>query len=591
MKSFFKFTFASILGFLVAGLLMFFIVLGIIGSIVGSSQDKTINVKEKTILTLNFDNGIVDRAGKNPFEEMNFESFEGKSKVGLNEILKNLKKAKDDENIKGVYINTTSVEAGIATIEEVRNALIDFKTSGKFVIAYSDIYTQGSYYLSSVADKIYLTPEGFIEFKGLSAQLMFFRDALDKIGVEPVVIRGKNNKFKSAVEPYMYNHMSEANRLQTMTYMGSIWNHLLEEISKARNISVSELNTIADSMLIYNAQSAVDYKLIDELKYYDEVLAELKTKTETDQKDDINFLSISEYSNAPKSGENKKIAKDKIAVIYASGEINMGEGSNKEIGSDGLSEAIRKARLDSTVKAVVLRVNSPGGSALASEVIWREMQLTKAVKPIVVSMGDVAASGGYYISAPANKIFANPVTITGSIGVFGLMWNGQNVLDKIGINTDVVNTNTHSDIGNMTRDMSESEYAVIQKGVEDIYNVFLTHVAEGRGKTKEQVDEIGQGRVWSGLNAKEIGLIDEFGGLDAAIEAAKELANLEDYRIIELPRLKDPFEEILKNFGGDVKASVLKEELGQSYKYYNEFNKLLKLRGVQARMPYAIDIR
>lgn len=590
MKSFLKFTLASVVGFLITGVILIFIVMGIIAGVVASAKDDTVALKKKTVLTLDLSKGVVERSSKNPFEEMNFQTFKPENKVGLNDILKNLKRAKDDDNIKGIYINSTGINAGVATIEEIRNALIDFKTSGKFIISYSDIYTQGSYYLSTVSDKIYLNPEGFIEFKGLSAQLMFFKDALDKLGVEPIIIRGKNNKFKSAVEPFMYNHISEANKLQTLTYMGSIWNHLLKGISETRKVSVDDLNLMADSMLINNAKEAVKYKLIDELKYYDEVLAELKEKSETDADGDINFMSISSYTKAPKSTDGKGLIKEKIAVVYANGEINMGGGSDKEIGSEGLSKAIRKARLDTTVKAIVLRVNSPGGSALASEVIWREVVLAKQAKPVVVSMGDVAASGGYYIAAPADKIYASPITITGSIGVFGILWNGQNLMNKIGINSDAVNTNAHSDIGNTSRPMTDAEYAVIQKSVEDIYGVFIGHVAEGRGKSKEDIDAIGQGRVWSGVNAKEIGLIDEFGGLTDAIEGAKELAKLEDYRIVEYPKQEDPFEALLKDFGGEIKSYVIENELGTSYTYYNRLNKLTKLKGVQARIPFVVDI-
>lgn len=591
MKSFLKFTLASVVGFFITGILLIFIVIGIIGSIVATAKDDTVALKKKTVLTLDLSKGVVERASKNPFEDMNFQTLKPESKVGLNEILKNLKKAKEDDNIKGIYINSMGIGAGIATIEEIRNALIDFKTSGKFIISYSDIYTQGSYYLSSVSDQIYLNPEGIIEFKGLSAQMMFFKDALDKLGVEPIIIRGKNNKFKSAVEPYMYNHISEANKLQTLTYMGSIWNHLLKGIASSRNVKVEELNRMADEMLVDNARSAKAFNLIDDLKYYDEVLAILKEKSETDAEDDINFMSISSYSKTPQKSTGKGLIKEKIAVVYANGEIGMGSGSDKAIGSEGLSAAIRKARLDSSVKAIVLRVNSPGGSALASEVIWREVVLAKQAKPVVVSMGDVAASGGYYIAAPADRIYANPVTITGSIGVFGILWNGQNLMKKVGINSDAVNTNAHSDVGNMTRPMTDAEYAVIQNSVEDIYDVFIGHVAEGRSKTKEAVDAIGQGRVWSGENAKEIGLIDEFGGLNAAIEGAKELAELEDYRIVEYPKQKDPFEEIMSNLGGNVKAYILQEELGASYKYYDRLNNLTKIKGVQARIPFVVDIK
>ena len=590
MKSFLKFTLASILGFFITGIILIFIIIGIIGGIVSSTQNDTINIQTNTVLTLNLSNGVVERSFKNPLEDMNFKTFKPNGKVGLNDILKNLKRAKEDQNIKGIYLNSTGINAGIGTIEEIRNALIDFKTSGKFIIAYSDIYTQGSYYLSTVADQIYLNPEGIVEFKGLSAQLMFFKDALDKLGIQPIIIRGKNNKFKSAVEPFMYNHISEANKLQTLTYMSSIWGHLLQGISKTRKIPISQLNLLADSMLINSAKDAVKYQLIDSLKYYDEVLAELKNRSETKTTSDINFMSISDYTNVPRASTGKGLIKNKIAVIYANGEINMGDGSDKEIGSEGLSKAIRKARLDANIKAIVLRVNSPGGSALASEVIWREVTLAKKAKPVVVSMGDVAASGGYYISSPADKIYANPVTITGSIGVFGIMWNGQTLMNQLGINSDAVNTNLHSDIGNTSRPMSDAEYATIQKSVEDIYDVFIGHVAEGRNKTKEAVDAIGQGRVWSGENAKEIGLIDEFGGLTDAIEGAKQLAEIEDYRIVEYPEQENPFDLLLKDFSGQVKAYVIENELGNSYTYYNRLNQLTKLNGVQARIPFVVDI-
>ncbi len=590
MKSFLKFTLASIVGFFITGIVLIFIMIGIIGGIVSSSQDDTVNINPNTVLTLNLSNGVIERSIKNPLEDMNFKTFKPNGKVGLNDILKNLKRAKEDSNIKGIYLNSTGINAGIGTIEEIRNALIDFKNSGKFILAYSDIYTQSSYYLSTVADQIYLNPEGLVEFKGLSTQLMFFKDALDKLGVQPIIIRGKNNKFKSAVEPFMYNHISEANKLQTLTYMGSIWNHLLKGISETRKIPVTQLNILADSMLINNAKEALKYELIDGLKYYDEVLTELKEKSETKLTNDINFLSISDYTKVPRKSTGKGLIKEKIAVIYANGEINMGDGSDKEIGSDGLSKAIRKARLDPDIKAIVLRVNSPGGSALASEVIWREVTLAQKAKPVVVSMGDVAASGGYYISSPADKIYASPVTITGSIGVFGIMWNGQTLMNKLGINSDAVNTNLHSDIGNTSRPMTDGEYATIQKSVEDIYNVFIGHVAQGRNKTKEAVDAIGQGRVWSGENAKKIGLIDEFGGLTDAIEGAKQLAEIKDYRIVEYPEQENPFDLLLKDFGGQVKAYVIENELGSSYTYYNRLNQLTKLNGVQARIPFVVDI-
>ncbi len=591
MKSFFKFTLASMLGFILAGILLIFVVAGIIGAMIAAAGDDTVTQKPKTVLTIDLTQGVTERTSKNPLENFNFQAFKSENKIGLNDILSQIERAKTDENIKGIYINSSSIEAGISTVEEIRNALIDFKTSGKFILSYNEVYSQGAYYLASVSNKIYLNPEGLVDFKGLSAQIMFYKDALDKLGVEPIIIRGKNNKFKSAVEPYMYNHISEANKLQTLTYMGSIWNHILKGISDTRKISVDQLNVMADSMYVNSAKAAKEYKLVDDLKYYDEVLAELKKLSDTPEKDDINFMSISEYSKVPQLATGKGVSKNKIAVIYATGQIDMGKGSAEEIGSEGLSSAIRKARLDTTVKAIVLRVNSPGGSALASEVIWREVVLAKKAKKVVVSMGDVAASGGYYIAAPADKIYANPVTITGSIGVFGILWNGQNLMNKIGINTDAVNTNAHSDIGNMFRPMSDGEYAVIQKSVEDIYDVFLGHVAEGRNKTKAEIDSIGQGRVWSGYNAKEIGLIDEFGGLNDAIKGAKELAKLDDYRVVEYPEQKEPFEEIMESFGAKAQLYFTESQLGETFKYYQQIQNLTKLRGVQARIPFVIEIK
>jgi len=589
MKNFFKFTLASIIGFLIAGIILIFIGIGIIGGIVSSSKTEKNIISEHSILEIDLSGGLTDRATKDPFNKLDIQSLQVQNKQGLNVILADIKKAETDENIDGIYINASNIQGGIASLKEIRDALKDFKKSGKFILAYADVYSQGAYYLSSIANKIYMNPQGILEFKGLSAQIMFYKDALDKIGVEPIIIRGKNNKFKSAVEPYMYNHMSDANREQTKTFMSSIWNSLLEEIAETRKISVDELNMLADSMKINNPASAVEHHLIDQLKYYDEILAELKELTKT-KKEKINFVSINEYSNTP-SLTPKKLIRDKIAVIYATGQIDMGEGDAQSIGSDGLSKSIRKARLDTNIKAIVLRVNSPGGSALASEVIWREMILAKKEKPVIVSMGDVAASGGYYISAPADKIFASPVTITGSIGVFGILMNSKKLIEKLGLSTDVVNTNSHSDIGNIYRAMGDDEYSVIQNGVEDIYDTFLQHVADGRNKKKEDIDAIGQGRVWSGNSAIKIGLIDEFGGLNKAIASAKELAKLEEYRIVEYPKEKSVFDEFLKNMGADVKASIIKNELGDAYTYYQRINQLSKINGIQMRMPYAIDIR
>ncbi len=594
MKSFLKYTFATIVGIILSTIIGFFIFMGVISAIVTSGENKDVKVKTNSVLKIDFKNGIIDRKSKNPFNNFNFTNIAANNKLGLIDIINSIKKAKTDKNIKGIYLNLSAIPAGIASVEEIRNALLDFKDSKKFIISYSDLYSLKSYYLSTVADKIYLNPQGLIDFKGLNAEIMFYKGALEKLGIEPQVIR--HGKFKSAVEPFILDKMSDANRKQTLTYMNSIWDYLLKGISKERKIPVDSLNKYADNLTIDNAKMAVKYKFIDDVKYKDQIIAKLKELTGTKPKDNQNYILIKDYIKNINNGKIKELEKlknlkkDKIAVIYATGEIGMGQGDEQKIGSDGLSAAIREARLDTTVKAIVLRVNSPGGSALASEVIWREMYLAKKVKPVIVSMGDVAASGGYYISCPANKIFASPVTITGSIGVFGILWNTQKLLnDKLGITVDNVTTNTNSGLGSIYRPLTGYERSVIKKGVEDIYDSFLTHVSEGRKQTKAQIDSIGQGRVWSGINAKKIGLIDEFGGLTAAIEEAKKQANIKDYAILNLPKQKDIFDELLKDFSGQIKTSILKKSLGVDYKYFNNIKKATEIKGIQARLPYSIE--
>lgn len=587
MKSFLKYLLATVLGVIVSSIIMLLILIGGIGAMI-SSQDQPVKIKSNTILHVELDQPIMDRSNNNPFETIDFSSFEPVKIIGLNDIIKNLEKAKRDPNIKGIYLDITAIPAGIATIEEIRNALIDFKESEKFIIAYSDVYTQPAYYLASVADKIYLNPEGIITFVGLRSEIMFFKEALDKLGIEPQVIR--HGKFKSAVEPFMYNKMSEENRHQIMTFMGSIWDHVLKGISEQRNISIKELNKFADNLTIKDAQAAVENGLIDELKYKDEILNELAELTEKEESKKIESISLVKYTKVPDK-KRKKLEKNKIAVVYASGSVIMGEGQEGSIGSERISRAIRKARKDSTIKAIVFRVNSGGGSALASEVIWREVKLAQEVKPVIASLGDVAASGGYYIVAPAQKIVASPNTITGSIGVFGVLPNGKELLnDKLGIHVDVAKTNKYADMGTFSRPLTAQEKDIIQYSIEDIYETFITHVAQGRSMTKEEVDKIGQGRVWSGANALEIGLIDSFGGLDDAIALAADAANLEEYRAVGYPKLEDPFEHFMKELQGNVKASVLKNELGDQYKYYENLKAIENLKGIQARIPYEIDI-
>lgn len=586
---FLKYMLATIVGILVTTIIMVLIFIGIVSSIVSSTQEKEIKVKPNSVLQMKLDKPVVDRGSNNPMDNFDFSSFKSEQRLGLNEILENLEKAKNDPNIKGIYLELSSIPSGIATVEEIRNALLEFKKSKKFILSYGDMYTQGAYYMATVADKIYLNPQGMVEFKGLTAELMFFKGTLEKLGIEPQVIR--HGKFKSAIEPFILDKMSPENKEQTLTYMKSIWNHLLKGISEQRKISVEDLTYYADSMVVKNAKAAVDVKMIDGLKYNDEIIAELKKLSGTPDSGDLQLVSIGKYRKAPKVKEEKKFAKEKIAVIYAIGQIDMGKGDNQNIGSEGLSEAIRKARLDKNIKAIVLRVNSPGGSALASEVIWREVALAKKAKPVIASMGDVAASGGYYISCAADTIVASPTTITGSIGVFGLLFNGQKFMnDKLGLTVDVAKTNAHSDIGSVFRKLSNSERSVIQQEVEKVYDVFITHVGEGRKITKAQVDSIGQGRVWSGANAKDINLVDVFGGLQTAIEIASKKAKITDYRIVSFPEQKDPVEQILEQITGENETSAIKKQLGENYKYYQSFRNVLKMQGIQARLPYDIGI-
>lgn len=588
MKQFFKTVFASLLGTLLASVIFVFLIIGIIGAIAAiSGSDKEIEVKENSILVMKFDGPITDRGSKNPFQNLG-ALFSKEQGIGLDDILNNIEKAKEDDNIKGIYMEITSVPAGIAMVEEIRTKLLEFKNTGKFILAYSEYYTQGAYYLASVADKIYLNPQGAIDFKGLSAELMFFKNALAKLEVEPQIIR--HGKFKSAIEPFILEKMSDENREQTMTYIGSIWNHMVEGISKSRNISTEELNKVADEMSLQKAEDAVKYKFADQLAYKDEILEILKEKTEAKAVDKINSVSIADYTNA-KEAKKKEFTKDKIAVIYAVGEIDGGEGDDEKIGSERISKAIREARLDEKVKAIVLRVNSPGGSALASEVMWREMVLAKQAKPVIVSMGNVAASGGYYISCAADTIVAEPNTITGSIGVFGVLFNAQGFMNnKLGITFDTVKTNMHADIGSIYRPLTASERDIIQKSVENVYDVFITRVAEGRKLTKEQVDEIGQGRVWSGIDAKRIGLVDVLGGLETAIEIAAQKAGLENYKLLSLPKQKDPLEELFSKGTSGVEEAMVKHFLGENAKYYMTLDRLKRYSGIQARMPYEIEI-
>ena len=588
MKQFFGAFFGSILGLLITGVIVTLI---IVASVMGALKDsvdgdKSYTSKENSILRLNLNGEIKERSVKNPFENLDLGPLMPKASIGLNDILANLKKAKADKDIKGIYLEISEPVAGFATLEEIRNALLDFKSSGKFIYAYSEAYSQKAYYLASTASKLFLNPQGALEIKGLSSQMLFFKNMLEKLNVEVQIFR--HGKFKSAIEPFMLDKMSEANRAQVETYLGSLWNHMITGISKSRAITINEINAMANDLLIRTPEDAVKYKLVDELKYEDEVFSTIKKTINLSENDKISFVTLDKYTHAPDVVERSK---NKVAIIYAVGEIVSGEGDDQKIGSVEIAKAIKDARLETSIKAIVFRVNSPGGSALASDVIWRETILAQKAKPFIVSMGDVAASGGYYISCAADRIFAEPNTITGSIGVFGMIPNAQKALsEKLGITIDTVNTNKHSDVGTILRSASGIEYDYIQQSVERIYDVFITKVAQGRHTQKNNIDSIGQGRVWSGVDALKIHLVDELGGISNAIAYAVKMAKLPNYKLIDLPKQKDPLQELLGNGKEEMETRAMKTNLGEQYIYIKQLKNVLQLKGVQARLPYEMII-
>ena len=588
MLNFLKSILSTVLGMVIGFFLILFIGLGIIVAL--SEGDGETIVKENSILKITLSDPIIDRGSDNPID-FDILSMESKNKMGLTDILNSIEKAKTDDRIKGIYMNVEMPNASLASLEEIREKLLEFKSeTDKFIIAYSEIYSQKAYYITSVADEVYLHPEGILEFVGLAYQGMFYKGALEKLDVEPQIIR--HGKFKAAVEPYMLDKMSDENRQQITKFLKSIWSNMLADISESRKISTDELFQIVQQFKVRKASDAVTLGLIDANLYKDQVLDSLRQKLNIEADEEIEVTGLAAYKNVKLEGNKKKYSKDKIAIIYAYGEISGGEGDDENIGSERISRAIRDARTDEKVKAIVLRVNSPGGSALASETILREMILAKAEKPIVVSMGDVAASGGYYIACHADTIVANPTTITGSIGVFGLLMNTQKLMkNKLGITIDTVRTNKYADMGSMFRSLTIKERNIIQKSVEDIYDTFITHVSEGRSMSKEAVDAIGQGRVWTGTDARDLGLVDVLGGFEDAIDLAANMANLENYRISYLPKQIDPMEELIKDLTGGAKASILENELGKTYKLYKEVNNILEMDEVQMRMPYSFEIK
>jgi protease-4 len=588
MKDFLKYTLATITGIIIVSILFFVVLLASLSSMM-IAGNKPVSIPENSVLVLKAGVPIPDKGSNNPYAGIDIINMTITPAPGLNEILRNIKKASDDDKIKGILIENGLMSSGWATAGEIRQALEEFRKSGKFVIAYSDyVLLQEGYYLSTAADKIYLNPSSTLDFKGLSGEVMFYRNALEKLGVEVQITR--HGKFKGAVEPFMLDRLSKENEEQIRSYVGSIWSHVIENISKSRGISPEILNQLADNLVGYVATGAFENGLVDGLVYRDALIDTLKIRSGLSTDDKINMVPMHKYTKVP---DPKKMvsAKNKIAVIYASGTIVTGKGNENNIGGNAYGDLIRKERKDSTVKAIVLRVNSPGGNAIASDIIWRELELASKSKPVIVSMGNYAASGGYYISAPGTRIFANPATLTGSIGVFGLIPNASKLMNqKLGISTQSVKTNRNSDFPSVFRPMNSYEKDVMNASIEKVYSDFINIVSSGRNIPVASVDSIGQGRVWSGKEALEIGLVDETGGLLESIEEAARMAGIETYSIRELPVSEDPLTKILSQLGGEIKMRILNNELGEYKKIFDEIEEINNMSGIQARLPFFIEV-
>jgi len=585
MKQFFKITFASMFGFLLGSVVIFFILFMIIFAITKSAKtDDVAEIKENSILELDLSYFIPERTSNTP--GFDFNSL-GSKTIGLNDIIKNIKKAATNKNIAGIKIKGGFWPNDYATLEEIRNELINFKASKKFIVAYSEIFDEHSYYVASVADKIYLNPAGEIVLNGFSNQVLYLKNMFNKIGVEPILIR--HGKYKSAGEPLISDKMSTENRLQIESYMGNIYNHFIKNIANSRKINESEFAAVLNDLKIRSAADAVKHRVIDSLKYADEVDAVLNKLCNKLYDEKVNIVSLKAFNKV--ADPNTSISDNKIAIVYLNGSINSGKGGDDEIGSDKIAETIKDIR-KKTYQALVLRINSPGGSALASDVIWREIELTKKVMPVVVSMGEVAASGGYYIAAPANKIFAHQNTITGSIGVFGVMVNAQELLNnKLGIKIETVKLGKYADLGTPDRPMSADEKQIIQNEIERVYTDFTGKVAKGRKLSIAKVDSLAEGRVYSGIEAKALGLIDEFGGLEDAVKYAAKLKKLNNYRVVNFPEQKEPIEEIINMLQDNAQAWFIKNQIGQeNYRLIHEVKKIQHYQGIQARLPYSLKI-
>ena len=586
--SFIKRVLSTVTGIFVFLTICFFGIL-LLGVLFSSESDDLVKVRSNSVLELKLDFPINDYAGKTKFVEYPFLNEDKKN--GLFNIIDAINYAETDDKIKGISIDNNFINAGISQTKALRGALDKFKASGKFVVAYGDIYSQKDYYLSSVADTIYLNPVGMMEFKGLYTERLYFKDFQEKSGFKMEVVR--LGKYKSAVEPFLASEMSDNNREQISVYLNSLWNEMKLDISKSRSIPVDRLNRIADSLLARNPNLAKSSNLIDKIAYHDEYLNGMKYALGIDSEKDLNLIEVADYSEYASNKLKANYNKNKIAVIFAEGDIMYADGEKGIVGHGAINRSLQKARKDDKIKAIVLRVNSPGGSALASELIWREIELTKKVKPVIVSMGDLAASGGYYIASNAHKIIAEPTTITGSIGVFGMLPNGKNLADNMGINAEQVVTNKNAVTYSFFEPLNTEQRRFIKEGILDIYDLFSKRVAEGRNLTREQVETIAQGRVWTGADAVKNGLVDELGGLDLALKYAAEAADIQDYKIKEFPVFEKNLDKMLEDLGlAKAKETILAEELGEeNYKLLKEVKRLSQKKGAQLSFPFSTEIK
>lgn len=585
MKQFFKMVFASALGVCIAAFLFFCFSIFILIGMAATMETPSYTPKSNTVYKIVLQGPIHDRTVENPFADFWSDT---EKPLSLKNLLYSIRQAKKNKNIKGIYIEAGAVNAGSATLEALRHALKDFKGSGKFIVAYADNYTQGAYYLCSVADYVYLNPQGILGIQGLSSQTLFFTGLLDKIGVKMEIF--KVGTYKGAVEPFMLEKLSDANRKQITSYLNSIWKSITLGIAESRKISVETVNKFANEGGAFAPpQKSVEMGFIDELKYKPDVENFVKILAGQTGKE----LKTADYTKISNIASNEKNKKNQIAILYAEGEITQQENQspffeNEMYITEKVAQELIKLRRNDKVKAVVFRINSPGGSAYISEQIWRQVAELKKVKPVVVSMGDVAASGGYYIACAANKIVAEPTTLTGSIGIFGMFPNLTGLFGKVGLTTDIVKTNTFADLGDTSRPMTDSEKALIQAYIERGYETFITRCAEGRNKTKEEINAIGQGRVWTGEQALKIGLVDELGGIDKAIETAAELADIHDYSLTTVVGSKDFFTTLLEKQLEEARLSIIKSFLGEEYEEYILLKKIKSTRGIQARLPFDI---